>query len=104
MACNHNHSSSGYPALNSSPGAKWIKNLTKDRLGGFNGGHYNDVNLGSVLFTHRLDNPENVKLKVYVGWTVACCWKSWLMGVQMERAWSHEAYVRGGHAAEIPDS
>ncbi|KAF8182889.1 alpha-mannosidase [Pholiota molesta] len=52
-------------ALNSSPGAKWIKNLTKDRLGGFNGGHYNDVNLGSVLFTHRLDNPENVKLKVW---------------------------------------
>ena len=66
MACNHPHAASSYPVLNSSAGSKWIKNLTKDRLGTFNGGHYNDVNLGSVLFTHRLDGPESVKLKVCV--------------------------------------
>ncbi|KJA22158.1 glycoside hydrolase family 38 protein [Hypholoma sublateritium FD-334 SS-4] len=65
MACNHTHAANSYPALNSSAGPKWIKNLTKDRLGTFNGGHYNDVNLGSVLFTHRLDGPESVKLKVW---------------------------------------
>ncbi|KDR78195.1 hypothetical protein GALMADRAFT_245234 [Galerina marginata CBS 339.88] len=63
MACNHGHGS--YPELNRGAGAKWIKNLTKDRLGTFNGGHFADVNLASVLFTHRLDNPENVKLKAW---------------------------------------
>jgi alpha-mannosidase len=60
---NHGH---GYPELNVGAGAKWIKNLTQDRLGSFNGGHYSDVNLASVLFTHRIDNAEHVKLKVYV--------------------------------------
>jgi len=64
MSCNHG--SSSYPELNYSAGAKWSKNLTKDRLGTFNGGHYSDVNLGAVLFTHRIDNAEHVKLKVYV--------------------------------------
>ena len=54
----------GYPELNYGSGTKWIKNLTKDRLGGFNGGRYSDLNLSSVLFTQRLDNPEYVKLKV----------------------------------------
>ncbi|KAF8147681.1 hypothetical protein B0H34DRAFT_279175 [Crassisporium funariophilum] len=63
MACNHGHSS--YPELNHTAGAKWIKNLTKDRLGTFNGGHYSDLNLSSVLFTHRLDNAEHVKLRVW---------------------------------------
>ena len=62
MACNHGHGS--YPQLNNGSGAKWIKSLTRDRLGGFNGGRYSDLNLASVLFTHRLDNPEHVKLKV----------------------------------------
>ncbi|KAF9558502.1 glycoside hydrolase family 38 protein [Agrocybe pediades] len=63
MACNHGHKS--YPELNYSAGPKWIKNLTKDRLGTFNGGHYADVNLASVLFTHRIDNSDHVKLKVW---------------------------------------
>ena len=62
MACHHGHGS--YPELNYGSGTKWIKNLTKDRLGGFNGGRYSDFNLGSVLYTQRLDNPEYVKLKV----------------------------------------
>ena len=62
MACNHGHGS--YPELNYGSGAKWIKNLTKDRLGGFTGGRFSDLNLSSVLYTHRLDNQEFVKLKV----------------------------------------
>jgi alpha-mannosidase len=62
MADNHGHGS--YPELNYGSGTKWIKNLTKDRLGGFNGGRYSDLNLASVLSTHRLDSQEHVKLKV----------------------------------------
>ena len=62
MASDHGHGL--YPELNYGSGAKWMKNLTKDRLGGFNGGRYSQLNLASVLFTHRLDNPEHVKLKV----------------------------------------
>lgn len=54
-----------YPQLNYNPGQKWIKNLTKDRLSTFHGGHYSDVNLSSILFLHRLDTPEYVKLKVW---------------------------------------
>ena len=59
-----NAGNGSYPELNYGSGAKWIKNLTKDRLGGFNGDRYSDLNLASVLSTHRLDNPEYVKLKV----------------------------------------
>ena len=62
MACYRGHGS--YPELNYGSGAKWIKKLTKDRLGGFNGGRYSDLNLASVLYTHRLDDQEHVKLKV----------------------------------------
>ena len=62
MACDHGQGS--YPELNYGSGNKWIKNLTKDRLGGFNGGRYSDLNLASVLYTHRLDNQEHVNLKV----------------------------------------
>ena len=62
MASHDGHGS--YPELNYGSGAKWIKSLTKDRLGGFNGGRYSDLNLSSVLFTQRVDNPEYVKLKV----------------------------------------
>ena len=62
MAKNHGHGS--YPELNYGSGAKWIKDLTKDRLAGFNGGRYSDFNLASVLSTHRLENQENVKLNV----------------------------------------
>jgi alpha-mannosidase len=29
------------------------------------GGHFSDINLSSVLFTHRLDDPEHVKLEVW---------------------------------------
>ncbi|KAI0351116.1 hypothetical protein OH77DRAFT_1506678 [Trametes cingulata] len=63
----HGHSaeSADYPKLNYGPGAKWIKHLTKDRLGTFNGGHFSDVNLSSVLYLHRIDNQENIKLEVW---------------------------------------
>ncbi|ETW79602.1 glycoside hydrolase family 38 protein [Heterobasidion irregulare TC 32-1] len=50
---------------NYGPGAKWIKDLTKNRLGTFNGGHFSDVNLSSVLFTQRIDGAEHVKLQVW---------------------------------------
>ncbi|KAF6748244.1 alpha-mannosidase [Ephemerocybe angulata] len=70
MACHHqaSRSSSGkseYPELNNGPGAKWIKHLTQNRLNTFQGGHYSDVNLSSILFTQREDGPEYVKLKVW---------------------------------------
>ncbi|TFK83854.1 glycoside hydrolase family 38 protein [Polyporus arcularius HHB13444] len=64
MACNHGHGA-GYPKENYGPGAKWIKHLTQNRLGTFEGGHFADVNLSSVLFTHRIDNKEHVKLEVW---------------------------------------
>jgi alpha-mannosidase len=63
----HNHGpqeSTPYAELNHGAGAKWIKNLTRDRLNTFNGGHFAGVNLSSILFTHRIDNSESVKLKV----------------------------------------
>ncbi|OBZ74598.1 Alpha-mannosidase [Grifola frondosa] len=63
MTCNHAHDS--YPTLNYGTGAKWIKNLTKDRLSTFNGGHFSDVNLSSMLFLHRLENDSHVKLEVW---------------------------------------
>jgi alpha-mannosidase len=59
----HTHSHSDYPERNFSPGAKWIKNLTRDRTGNFSGGHFEDVNLSSVLFTHRLDDSKHVQLQ-----------------------------------------
>ena len=71
MAHAHCHShgpaaeSDEYPKMNYGPGAKWIKHLTKDRLGTFNGGHFSDVNLSSVLYEHRVDNQEHVKLEVW---------------------------------------
>ncbi|KAF9459521.1 glycoside hydrolase family 38 protein [Collybia nuda] len=66
MSCHHGPQESvPYPELNHSAGAKWIKGLTRDRLGTFHGGHYSSVNLSSILFTHRIDNSENVKLKVW---------------------------------------
>jgi alpha-mannosidase len=54
-----------YPELNPGSGAKWVKSLTKNRLSTFNGGHFSDVNLSSVLFTHRLDGAEFVELQVW---------------------------------------
>ncbi|KAF9447763.1 glycoside hydrolase family 38 protein, partial [Macrolepiota fuliginosa MF-IS2] len=64
MSCSH-HSHSSYPERNYSGGAKWIKGLTRQRLDNFHGGHFSDVNLSSVLFTHRLDAPEFIQLKVW---------------------------------------
>jgi alpha-mannosidase len=63
----HNSASSahGYPVSNLGAGEKWIKNLTKNRLGTFLGGHFSGVNLSSVLFKHQLDSEENVKLEVW---------------------------------------
>lgn len=29
------------------------------------GGHYSDVNLSSVLYTHRIDDDDHIKLKVW---------------------------------------
>ena len=58
-------SSTDYPQLNYGSGSKWIKHLTQNRLGTFNGGHFSDVNLSSMLFTHRLDDPHHVKLQVW---------------------------------------
>jgi hypothetical protein len=63
MGGGHTHSHSDYPEHNFSPGAKWIKNLTRDRTGNFTGGHFADVNLSSVLFTHRLDDSKHVQLQ-----------------------------------------
>ncbi|KAH9926632.1 glycoside hydrolase family 38 protein [Epithele typhae] len=63
----HHHAAppAEYPKENHGPGAKWIKHLTQNRLGTFNGGHFSDVNLSSVLYHHRIDNKENVKLEVW---------------------------------------
>ncbi len=54
-----------YPNLNYGPGAKWIKHLTQNRLGTFAGGHFSDVNISSILFFHRLDDADHVKLEVW---------------------------------------
>jgi len=54
---------SDYPKLNFSAGAKWIKGLTKDRTNNFTDGHFADVNLSSVLFTHRLGDSDHVQLQ-----------------------------------------
>ncbi|KAF8259316.1 glycosyl hydrolases family 38 N-terminal domain-containing protein [Lactarius quietus] len=69
MGGGHTHSqpcsdnATDYPQRNFSPGAKWIKSLTKDRTGNFSGGHFADVNLSSVLFTHRLDDSKHIELQ-----------------------------------------
>lgn len=75
-----------YPIHNLKPGAKWSKGLTSARLDTFGewllevmrhygelivdyvasvGGHFSDINLSSVLDTHRLDDSEHVKLEVW---------------------------------------
>ncbi|KIM65521.1 glycoside hydrolase family 38 protein [Scleroderma citrinum Foug A] len=56
---------SQYPELNYGSGAKWIKNLTQSRLSNFLGGHFQDYNLSSKLFIHRLDGPGSVDLQVW---------------------------------------
>lgn len=62
---NHNAPLPDYPNLNYGPGNKWIKDLTKNRLGTFVGGHFSDVNLSSMLFVHRVDDTHHVKLSVW---------------------------------------
>lgn len=57
--------SSSYPEQNFGVGNKWVKNLYKDRLDTFLGGHYDDVNLSHVLFTERVDSKDYVKLLVW---------------------------------------
>lgn len=61
----HNHGCGHYPELNYGSGAKWIKNLTQSRLSTFLGGHFENVNLSSVLYVHRLDDPKYVDLQVW---------------------------------------
>lgn len=63
MGGGHTHSHSDYPERNSSPGAKWVKDITTDRIANFSGGHYADVNLSSVLFTHRIDDGDHIQLQ-----------------------------------------
>lgn len=68
MATQHGHHhghAHSYLQRNYAPGAKWVKGLTRDRLNNFHGGHYSDLNISSVLFTHRVDNEDFVKLRVY---------------------------------------
>jgi hypothetical protein len=66
MATDHKPDPSSYPSLNYGPGAKWVKNLTRDRLNNFHGGHYSGLNISSVLFAHRANSEEFVNLKVWV--------------------------------------
>ncbi|KAJ7761441.1 hypothetical protein B0H16DRAFT_1811281, partial [Mycena metata] len=54
-----------YPTLNPSAGAKWIKRLTQDRLGQFNGGHFNDVNLGAALYKRIEEGEGYVQMRVW---------------------------------------
>lgn len=63
--CSHSQNQKHYPELNYGSGAKWIKSLTQNRLSTFLGGHFEDVNLSSVLFTHRVDGSHHVDLKVW---------------------------------------
>lgn len=66
MAPPHNNSNgSSYPEQNYGVGNKWVKHLSRDRLGTFLGGHYSDVNLSSVLFNERTDSKDYVKLQVW---------------------------------------
>lgn len=65
MSCGHHYSPPSYPNLNPTAGAKWIKHLTRDRLNNFEGGHFDDLNLSSALFIHKLDSTEHVKLQVW---------------------------------------
>ncbi|KIY67661.1 glycoside hydrolase family 38 protein [Cylindrobasidium torrendii FP15055 ss-10] len=64
MSCAHNHTGA-YPVINHSPGEKWVKGITQGRLGTFQGGHYADENISALLYHHRIDNSENIKLEVW---------------------------------------
>lgn len=62
---NGNGNSSHYEQQNFTPGAKWIKDLTKNRLGTFEGGHFSDVNLSSVMYDQRVDDEKLIQLEVW---------------------------------------
>lgn len=63
--CSHSQNQKHYPELNYGSGAKWIKSLTQNRLSTFLGGHFENVNLSSVLYIHHVDDPHNVSLQVW---------------------------------------
>ncbi|KAF8671950.1 Alpha mannosidase, middle domain [Rhizoctonia solani] len=54
-----------YPELNFGVGSKWIKNLTKDRVKKFTDGSFASLNLPALMFTHRIDDADHVKLEVW---------------------------------------
>ncbi|QRV99556.1 glycoside hydrolase family 38 protein [Ceratobasidium sp. AG-Ba] len=60
-----NNISSSYPELNYGVGNKWIKNLTQDRVKKFTDGSYASLNLPALMFTHRIDDADHVKLQVW---------------------------------------
>ncbi|KAF8604347.1 glycoside hydrolase family 38 protein [Ceratobasidium sp. AG-I] len=57
--------SNSYPELNFGVGNKWIKSLTKDRVGKFTDGSYASLNLPALMFIHRIDDANHVKLEVW---------------------------------------
>ncbi|KAG1869378.1 glycoside hydrolase family 38 protein [Suillus subalutaceus] len=63
--CSHSQNQKHYPELNYGSGAKWIKSLTQNRLSTFLGGHFENVNLSSVLYIHHVDDSNHVDLQVW---------------------------------------
>ncbi|KAJ7867418.1 hypothetical protein B0H13DRAFT_1724895 [Mycena leptocephala] len=82
-----------YPTLNPSSGAKWIKPLTQARLGQFNGGHFGDVNLGSVLYERKEDSEEYVKMEV---WSAPALTKP-----SFAEAMSHSSEFKPAHKGDV---
>jgi len=54
-----------YPELNFGVGNKWIKSLTQDRVKKFNDGSFAELNLPALMFIHRIDDADHVKLEVW---------------------------------------
>ncbi|KAG9101891.1 Glycoside hydrolase, 38 vacuolar alpha mannosidase [Ceratobasidium sp. 370] len=61
----HDHASTSYPELNFGVGNKWIKSLTQDRVKKFNDGSFAELNLPALMFIHRIDDADHVKLEVW---------------------------------------
>ncbi|KAG9075970.1 Glycoside hydrolase, 38 vacuolar alpha mannosidase [Ceratobasidium sp. UAMH 11750] len=61
----HHPSAASYPELNFGVGNKWIKNLTRDRVKKFNDGSFAELNLPALMFIHRIDDADHVKLEVW---------------------------------------
>ncbi|KAJ9103142.1 hypothetical protein QFC21_002564 [Naganishia friedmannii] len=58
-------SKGGYPTTNFDAKPKHVRDLTRDRLNQFLGGHFSSQNLSALLFAHRIDSqshPANIKL------------------------------------------